>query len=497
MTIRRKGESMKRNNASDEKAWIKLLILPGAALVLFVLAWVVGAKGPWRLILALLSFLVSAFALRDELMTDLRSRDFRSGLLLLIAAGIICICTGKAVYAALALLLRLLASLVLPRLRTGVLGLLDTRRDLNPLKEQLPKIREGALLIHPHEQMLNSYLTYLMILLAALVAVLSALIGKMTVTEALSRAAVILALGGTFPLFAAFPLSDYAAILSAGESGVLFRQDTLTRLMGMKLACIKEQEPVIVGSAAVYAVRPEAVGPELMLRLAATACAETQFAAAEKLAAVSKNTSSVEIRRQELPGLGIIARVKDVVVLAGSGEFMKRSGLRVLPFPENEHLIHMGVNGHYVGCIDFSGSQPAESCDKALNDAGFFRFKDEAEAEEKRLPGEKLLFVHPAAEQISGQKDDLNAMEGALDRCEQITVERCGRAGIAALMEQLGSARLGRKGILLVALIVKAFLLLLTVFGICPLWLAVLLESAAVAFTYRYSVHLLDYVGKY
>ena len=50
---------------------------------------------------------------------------------------------------------------------------------------------------------------------------------------------------------------------------------------------------------------------------------------------------------------------------------------------------------------------------------------------------------------------------------------------------------------LLVTLIVKAFLLLLTVFGICPLWLAVLLETAAVAFTYRYSVHLLDYIGKY
>ena len=84
-----------------------------------------------------------------------------------------------------------------------------------------------------------------------------------------------------------------------------------------------------------------------------------------------------------------------------------------------------------------------------------------------------------------------------LDRFDQITLERCGRAGIGALMEQLDNARLGRKGILLVALIVKAFLLLLTVFGICPLWLAVLLEAAGIAFSYRYSVHLLDYIGKY
>ena len=132
-----------------------------------------------------------------------------------------------------------------------------------------------------------------------------------------------------------------------------------------------------------------------------------------------------------------------------------------------------------------------------MDDAGFFRFRDEDEAAEKRLPGEKLLYVHPASAPVSGQKDDLNAASGIQDRFDQVTIERCGRAGIAALMEQLGSARLGRKGILLVTLIVKAFLLLLTVFGICPLWLAVLLETAAVAFTYRYSVHLLDYIGKY
>ena len=439
---------MKRKNTS-EKSWIDLLVLPGAAL------------------------------------------------LLLIVAGIICICTGKAPFAALALLIRVLGALVLPKLRSGVLNLLDTRRDLNPLRELLPKVKDDILLVHSHEQLLNNYLTYLMLLLAALAAVLSVVIGKVTVAEALSRAAVILALSGTFPLFAAFPLNDYAAALSSAESGVLFRRDTLTRLMGLKLTCVSVEEPVTVSSAAVFAARPEAVGPELMLRLAATACADTDMAAAEKLAAVSKNTSTAEIQRQELPGLGVVAKVKDIVVLAGSAEFMKRSGLSVLPFPENEHVLHMGVNGHYVGCIDLTETQQAEDCDKAIDDAGFFRFRDSAEAEEKRLPGEKLLNVQAASAPLSGQEEDLHAILGAADRFDQITVERCGRAGVSALLEQLGSARLGRKGILLVSLIVKAFLLLLTIFGICPLWLAVLLETAAIAFSYRYSVHLLDFIGKY
>ena len=488
---------MKRKNNPAEKGWADRLICLAAALVLLVLAGVFRAKAPIPLILAILSFLASLFALRNGLLEAIRTKDYRSGLLLLIAAGIICICTGKAFFAALALLIRLIAELILPRIRMGVLDLLDTRRSLNPLKEQLPTVQKETALVHPHEQLLNSYLTYLMVLLAALVAVLSVLAAKVHIAEALSRAAVVLALGGTFPLFAAFPLSDYAAALCSGESGVLFRRDTLVRLMGLKLVCSRVQEPVVIGTAAVFPARPEAVGPELMLRLAATACADTEMAAAEKLAAVSKTSRSAEIHRQVLPGLGVIARVKDIAVLIGSAEFMKRSGLAVLPFPENERILHMGVNGHYVGCIDFSDPQQAGDCDKELDSEGFFRFKDEAEAEEKRLPGEKLLLVRPASEPISGQKDDLSAAAGILDRFDQITVERCGGAGVAALMEQLGCARLGRKGILLVSLIVKAFLFLLTIFGICPLWLAVLLESAAVAFTYRYPVHQLDYLSKY
>ncbi len=288
---------MKRKNTSAEKSRIGLLLLPGAALLLLIVALAVGSKGPWRLIFSGLSFLVSAFALREELLTALRTKDIRSGLLLLVIAGLICFCTGRASYAALALLLRLLGGLLLPRLRRSVLNMLDTRRELNPLKDQLPKAREEALLVHGHEHFLNNYLPYVMLLAAAIVAALSTVLGNVSASEAVSRAAVVLALGGTFPLFSAFPLSDYAAAISSGESGVLFRRYTLTRLMGLKLACARTTEPVVIGTAAVFPARPEAVGPELMLRMAATAYADTVFDASDKLAAVSKNTSSTDIQR--------------------------------------------------------------------------------------------------------------------------------------------------------------------------------------------------------
>ena len=468
-----------------------------AALILLILALAFGGKALWRTLFSILSFLVSLFALRDELLAALKTRDFRSGILLLLTAGVICCCTGKAFYAALALLIRLLGALLLPRLRAGTLEILDTRRLLNPLREQLPRPADHAILVQPHEQLLNSYFTYLMVLLAVLVAVGSALIAKATVSEALGRAAVVLSLGGTAPLFGAFPLSDCAAALCAGESGVLFRRNTLTRLMGMKLACIRTAEPVIIGSAAVYPTRPEAVGAELMLRLAATTCAETELAAAEKLAAVSKSGTAAEIERKELKELGVIAKVKDIIVLAGSAEYMMRCGLDVLPFPENAQVLHMGINGHYVGCIDFSEAAQATDGDKAPESAGFFCFANEAEAEEKRLPGEQLLHIRPASDPAVGLAEDLTAAMGVGDAFDQITVERCGRAGIAALLEQLHCAQLGRKGLLLLSIIVKALLLLLTVFGICPLWLAVLLELAVVAFSYHYPVRLLDYISKY
>ncbi len=487
---------------TQRKAGISIPIdwaLCGGALVLLVLALVVSSRTWISLILAVLSFLASAASLRQELLEALRKRDFRSGLLLLVIAGVLCLCTGKSLAAAAALFLRSIGSRLLPLWKGRVLNLMNTRKELSPLSAELPDPAEIPSLAQSTEKLLNNYLTFLMVFLAALVAVLTAIAGRAGIAAAISRAAVVLALGGTCSLFAGFPLSDYAAALRAGESGVLFRGQSLPGLMEKQLACVQLPAPKVLGSAAVFPARAEAVSPELMMHLAFAACEESGLPAEKKLTSiVQSNFDKTEVERQILPGYGAVARIRELTVLAGNAEFMHKAGLDVFPFPEKVDILHLGVNGRYAGCIDFGEcSLPKRAAEDTLDSEGFFRFRDAEEAAKKRLPGEALLLMAPAAAALKGQPEDLPAAFGIQNSEAQIISERCGQSGVLAMLEHLRNARLGRKGALLVALIIKAVLLLLTVFGICPLWVAVLAELAVVAFAYYFSIHLLDFSGKY
>lgn len=489
---------MTKKNLISEKGGYLEPVLCAAALVLLVLAFLLRARAVPRLLLAVLSFLLSAASLREACVRAVREKDFRSGLMLLILACILCLCTGRDLGAALAMLLYAAGMPVLRRIRGGVSRLMETRRGLSPLKAMLPGDAGGGEPISRAERFLASYLTYIAVLLAALLAVLTVVLWKESVSAALGRAAVVLALGGIFPLFAAFPLSDLAAVIRAGECGILFRRDTLRRLMNLNLACVRTRTPTMVGSAAVYPARPDAVSPELMVRLASAAYLGSNLPAAEKLAAICKPKEGSPVpERQELEGLGIIARVKGVSVVCGSAEYLRKCGLSLIPFPEDDRLLHIGVNGHYVGLIEFAEETKEPDADAAMDEAGFFCFRSEEEAEEKRLPGEQVFFLRPAGDPLPGRLGDLSAALGAADREDQITVERCGPDAVTVFLSHLENARLGRKGILLVAVIVKVFALLLAIFGICPLWLAVLLELVTVGFTYRYTIRLLDHDSRY
>ena len=489
--MKQKLQAMERGERLD-------LGLIAGAVVLLILALVLAGKGTLSLILSVAAFLASLAALRRQLLGALQSRSLGEGPLLPAAAGILSICAGQATAAALALLVWWLGERFLRYTGRRVQTVLSSRRSFSPLREELAEPAEKPVLVRRSEQLLSGFLPYLMVLLAALAAALTALVGHGGVSAALRRSAVILALGGTMPLFASFPLSDYAAVLRAGESGVLFREDSLPRLMDLRLAAVDFPQAKTIGSAVVYPARPEAVGAELMLRLAMGVCQDTGLPVEEKLASVVRSSfPETEVSRELLPGYGVVARIRDLTVLAGSPELMKQSGLAVFPFPERGGMLHLGINGRYAGCIDFGEAElPEEAAGNALRSAGVFCFRDMEEAQEKRLPGEKLLLASPLP-RLSGEAEDLPVSLGIPAGEASIALERCGKGGILALLEQLNNAILVRKGTVLVSVIIKAVLLLLAVIGACPLWVAVLAEQAAAAFNLRYALHALDLESKY
>lgn len=479
---------MKKTNL---KAWEKKgLLLPAVALLLLIVTWVLHKSPVPRAIFAILSALVSLYAMLPALTKALKARELRSGLLLTVLAALLYVCCGRLVGAALALLAWNLGQEAIRLVKRRKLALLQNSRAESPLMQELPELEPQPLLSEERERFLSRYFPLLMIVLAALTAMLTVLLPKHGAGDAIRRAAVILALGGSGALFLGFPFGDLAVAICAANKGVLFRGNSLSRLAGTPLACVSASAGVPFGSATVYPARPEKLNAEMLVKLAALTLSRDETVWSERIAALCPVPASTTVRTKALKGYGVAALAGEMTVLCGNAEFMKKAGLRVYPFAPSDSVLHIAVRGFYAGCIDLDGGDADAA--EALSDSGFYVFADEAEAAEKRLPGESIAFFAAGARPAACGADDLFVSSGIAEADADIVLERCGASGVAALREQLLRSKLCRKALVLLGLTAKAVLFLLALFGVCPLWLAVALEAAVGCGSVLYAMRALN-----
>lgn len=484
---------MKKTNWKELKN--PALLFPAAALLLLIVAWIFHKRPVPRGIFAVLSALVSLYGLLPVLLEDLKARNLRSGVILLVLSAVLYAVCGRLVGAALALLVWNVGQQALKLVQHSRLSILQTRRAQSPLLQELPELAQEPMLSEERERLLRDDFPLLMIVLAALAAILTAVVTKNGAAEAIRRAAVVLALSGSAAFFLAFPFGDLAAAISAGEKGVLFRGSSLSRLTGFRLACTRTSEGVPFGDAVAYPAQPDKLNAETMVKLAALALSKDKTLWSEQIAKACHSPTTAHVRTKVLKGFGVAAQAADMTILCGNAEFMKKAELPVLPFAGSDSILHIAVNGVYAGCIDFAGAD-AEA-ETELTDCGFFSFGSEAEAAEQRLPGEEVLFASPDGRPAGCGKHDLFVSAGISEQHADIVTERCGSAGLRALARQLQRVKLCRKGLLLLSLTVKAVLFLMALFGICPLWLAVALEAAEGCFSIVYAMRALDADSKF
>ena len=466
---------MKKTNL---KAWDKKgLLLPAAALLLLIVTWVLHKSPVPRAIFAVLSILASLYAMLPGLIRSLKAKELRSGLLLTVLAALLYLCCGRLIGAALALLAWNLGQEAIKLVKRRSLALLRDGCADSALLQELPESEPQPLLSDERERFLSAFFPLLMILLAALTAILTVLLPKGSAGEAIRRAAVILALGGSAAIFLGFPFGDLAVAVCAAGRGVLFRGNALSRLAGAKLAYVSADAGVSFGGARVFPARPEKLNAELLVKLAALTLSGTETVWSERIAAICPVPAQTSVHTKVLEGYGVAALVGEMTVLCGNAEFMKKAGLRVYPFAPSDPVLHIAVSGFYAGCIDLDGTDtdPAE----VLSDGGLYVFSDRTEAAEKRLPGESIVFLASGARPAACEADDFFVSCGIAETDADVVAERCGANAALALREQLQRTRLCRRAQLLLGLTEKAVFFLLALFGLCPLWLAVALDAAA------------------
>lgn len=475
------------------------LPLLAAALALLLLGWLLPVHAILKLIFCVLSFLCSLLELLGPLLADLRAKKWTSSRLLLLVAGILSLAFGAALSAAAALLCYRVGLLLLEARRQRTETLLENRRQLSPLAARLADYEPDPQPSDKTARFVQTWLPYILVLLAAVAAVLTALLSKGGAAAGVRRAAVVLALSGETVLFAAFGLCDYAAVLCAAEHGVGLSPKAAARLLAAKLLLVKPPVSELRGTAAVYPAEPESIGAEAILLMAAHAWADSGDPVADKLAALyGKPLDRAAVTAHEkLPGYGVAAQLRGMAVVSGSAELLSKAGIPIAPFRDGESRIHVGVNGRYAGCIDLEGDAPESALTEAADAAGLFRFQSAEEAADKRLPGETLLYAAGDGQRGPARDTDLFLSLGGRDCGAEAESASGGNRGVCALLSHLANLRLLRKGCFLLIAAVKALALLLAIFGLCPLWLAVALECAAEYYTFVYAVHGLDYEPKY
>ena len=457
-------------------------IAPIAAFLLLILAWCFTKNTLVRSILGGLSAIAALYALFPDILKAVKSKDWRSGLLLVVLAAILYALVGGIPGAATALLLWLAGQKALDCLKQMKQDELAARRNGSPLRDELPAFDAVPVFTDDKERNLQAYFAILAVFLAAVVAILAALT-RAGFTGALRRAAAILVLGSTASFFAGFPFGDMNSLIAAAQNGVLFRGSALRRALKTKLCCVSEAEPEMFGDVAVYSAVPDKLTGEALLKLAALAYSQSESPWAAKLASVCEIPAAEGLEIHELEGFGIAAKLKQLTYLCGSAEFMAKAELPLLPFRTGENVIHIGVSNFYAGCLELTDTAlDDDAVDAALAENGFFRFDNAEDVASKRQSGECVLFAAPNGKPDECGEGDLYAASGAYQTDADVVLGRYGVSGILDLAAELKKAGTLRKLLLRLALYVKAILFLLAVFGACPLWLAVTLELGLSAF---------------
>ena len=451
------------------------------AAVLLLCARLIPMGETLKLILCILSFLASVYPLALPTLRELKTEKRPGYPLLLILACIFCLCGKRPVAGAAAMLVYRIAQPVLDWRRSAGVRIVTRRKELSDLKDRVgdyqPDPDPGSGL----RRFLKLWLPYIMLALAALYIILAMLLTRVNTGVVLRRAAMFLALGNVLPLFWGFGLCDYAASVNACEHGAVFGGDSLSRLSGTKLCCFRLPDTLVRGDALIQSAMPADIPPAALLELAACAWSCSPSHLGDTLAELLGHRTDPELleRFQELRDFGVLARIRDRVVISGSAEFMQRAGLPLVPFKDRENTVHVGIDGKYAGCIRLGQREPEESELEAMIAAcGLYRFRDAVEAGEKRFPEETLFYASGDGDRGPAGEKDLYAALGGCGQEPEIATVSGGRKGAVLILRALLNDKTRRRLCFLPALGLKLILLVLSILGLCPIWITVLAETA-------------------
>ncbi len=193
--------------------------------------------------------------------------------------------------------------------------------------------------------------------LALLMAVLPLIFGWLDLTDSLYRALSFLVVSCPCALVISVPMAFFGGIGNAASHGILYKGgNVFAPLSNISEVVFDKTGTLTEGRLIVDKITPADCAPEKLLSLAASA----EYASIHPIARALKSAAAEIYPAEEITefsGKGIIARVNGISVAVGNSYLMAQLGFSV----PNADGVYVALDGKYAGSIGFADEIKAEA----------------------------------------------------------------------------------------------------------------------------------------
>ena len=464
-------------------------------------------------VLCLVAVIIAAFELVIAVLKNIIRLKFFNEQFIMLIALIITLAAGRYPEAVLAAMFFRVSDFLSAKLRLHALQMAKSA-GCEPDTERKSRMDDFA------QRALHIYIPAVIV-----IALLIAIIPMLFVDNAapwLSRAAIILFVGSPCAITFSMPLCNLFAIYKMSREGIAISSANAMDMFAATNTIVFDNTDALAANKYIISdVMPvPGLSSHNLLMLAAYAASSAGHPAADAITAAygDKLDPMFITGSEQLKGFGILAHVKGLVVSAGNLAMMEKLGLgtTAAALSVEPSAVHIAINGNYAGCIVITRmtNESAKSAIEALTNVGVSRtvllssdttkatsraahtlgfgeyFSECSEADKERqleklladtFPEEALGFV--GASPVLLEQADIGIAVGKnIEGCDAVLTTD----DLSVIADAIAAAKRGRSIIvqgLAFAIVLKIAILILTLIGIAPFWLAVLADSGVAILT--------------
>lgn len=337
----------------------------GIAAVLFIAGMILEDIRPTAALIVFIASVLSAgYDVFISAVSNLLSRRLFDESLLMSIVAIAAIVIGEAEEGASVMLLFQLGELfqgyAVARVRQNIESLMENRSPQTA--EVLADVRANKSEKGQTEEFITKFCrvyTPVVLGIAVLVAVILPVFFHQSIIEGIYKALVVMVIACPCAIVISVPLSYFAGIGGATRRGILFKNTGAMDAVSRTLSVIFDKSGVLdSGAQKVAAVKCEKMDASVFLRIAAHACAYSSSAYAESIKAAYPGVIYIELIEafEETPEQGITVTVNDVAIVLGTADFVRERGVEPAEDITEEDAMYLGIDGQYTGRIQFASA---------------------------------------------------------------------------------------------------------------------------------------------